>query len=106
MPITKGVSTKWAIVAALAALWLPLASKAQAPTHLAPQTGPASEASPLFRRYHDMPRLMASMSDVMVQMQREMQAGPLSAEAERDMAKRMETMARLMKRMSGLADRP
>ena len=39
-------------------------------------------------------------------MQHEMEAGPLAPGAERDMARRMGTMARMMRRMSGLADRP
>ena len=93
-------------LAAVSLLCMPASAIAQSPPHEALQTGPASEASPLFRRFHEMPKLMDSMAAEMVRMQREMQAGPLAPEAERDMASRMETMARMMRRMSGLADRP
>ena len=87
-------------------LCLPALAMAQSLPHEPAQTGPASEASPMFRRYHDMPKLMESMAGEMARMQHEMEAGPLAPDAAREMAGRMETMARMMRRMSGLADRP
>ena len=97
---------KYAPVVALSLFCLPALGMAQSPPHEAQKTGPASEASPFFLRYHDMPKVMDAMAREMSQMQREMEAGPLTPEAERDMAKRMEAMSRVMRRMSGLADRP
>ena len=90
---------------ACGALTLPMLSTAQ-PLSETPRTGPASEASPLFQRHHAMAGIMQDMEKEMARMQEEMAAGPPTPEAQHDMAVKMKRMARLMQRMSGLADRP
>ena len=83
-----------------AALVASSASFAQAPAGEAvPRTGPASEASPMFQRYHAMAGLMKDMVQEMSRMQEEMGKGEMTPDARKQMATKM-------KRMSGLADRP
>jgi type IV secretory pathway VirB10-like protein len=72
----------------------------------APQTGPASEASPMFQRHHAMAGIMKDMVVAMSQMQEEMSRGEPSPEARKQMATKMKRMSQMMRRMSGLADRP
>ena len=73
----------------------------------APRTGPASEASPLFRRHHAMGGIMKQMVDEMQRMQGDMaNLDKLPPESRKQMAQDMKRMAAMMNRMSGLADRP
>lgn len=83
------------------------AALAQTPAGEPPvtQTGPASEASPLFRRHHSMAGIMKRMVEEMSAMQAEMDKGEPTPEARHAMARKMKEMSALMRRMSGLADR-
>ena len=70
-------------------------------------TGPASEASPMFQRYHAMAGVMKQMTDEMARMQGDMaNADKMTPEGRTRMAADMKRMAKMMRRMSGLADRP
>ena len=89
-----------------AALVVSPATFAQAPGEAAPQTGPASEASPLFRRHHAMAGIMKEMMQEMGRMQEEMERGEPTPEMRKQMAAEMKRMSEMMRRMSGLADRP
>lgn len=83
------------------------AAFAQAPqSEAAPRTGPASEASPLFRRHHAMAGIMKEMMQEMGRMQEEMERGEPTPEMRKQMAADMKRMSEMMRRMSGLADRP
>lgn len=71
-----------------------------------PQTGPASEASPMFQRHHAMAGIMKEMVVQMDLMRSEMGQGHPTAESRKRMAADMERMSSMMRRMSGWADRP
>jgi hypothetical protein len=70
------------------------------------QTGPASEASPMFQRHHAMAGIMKEMVQEMSRMQDELSKGEMSAQARSRMARDMKRMSGMMQRMSGWADRP
>ena len=81
-------------------------SSAQPAGNPAPRTGPASEASPMFRRYQAMAAIMKDMVEMMSRMHEEMTQADASPEARKHMAKDMKRMSEMMSRMSGAADRP
>jgi hypothetical protein len=76
------------------------------PATKAPQSGPASEASPMFQRHHAMAGIMKDMIDEMSRMQAQMDKGDLIPETRKQMASKMTRMSDMMRRMSGLTDRP
>ena len=70
------------------------------------QTGPASEASPMFQRHHAMAGIMKNMVQEMGRMQEELEKGEPVPEMRAQMATKMKRMSEMMRRMSGWADRP
>ena len=69
-------------------------------------TGPAYEVSPEVRRFREMAGLMRDMSQQMNRMQESMANGEMSPESRTRMQQQLKAMSELMRRMSGLADRP
>lgn len=65
-----------------------------------------AEASPLMRRHHDMAALMQDMTREMGSMQGQMDKAEIAPEMRKEMSRKMKGMADLMRKMSGLIDRP
>ena len=102
----KNFATSYLRLAMLstALLLSPLAYSQTSPQAL--QTGPASEASPMFQRHHAMAAIMKDMVVEMARMQEDMGKNEMTAGARKQMVANMKRMSDMMRRMSGLADRP
>jgi hypothetical protein len=101
---TSSIANLRLALLAAALAFAPLSHSQSAPR--APQSGPASEASPMFQRHHAMAGIMKDMIDEMSRMQAQMDKGELTLEMRKQLASKMTRMSDMMRRMSGLTDRP
>jgi len=91
----------------VASLAFPLASPAQPAGQDRPQqSGPGAQASPELRRHHAMRGVMADTAQEIAAMQEQMAKDTMTPESQREMAARMKRLSEVMRRMSGLMDRP
>jgi hypothetical protein len=69
-------------------------------------TVPGYEASGEMRRFQRMAEVMRDMSRQMARMEQEMAKGDLAPDMRRQMSQELKQMSAMMRRMSGLVDRP
>lgn len=84
----------------------PLASFAQTPAPDKPFQGTGAAASPELRRHHEMQPLMDEMAAEVARMRDRMAKGDMTPAAARGMGAEMQELSAMMRRMSGLIDRP
>jgi TolA-binding protein len=88
-------------------LAFPLASPGQPTGQDRPQqSSSGAEASPELRRHHAMRGVMDDMAQEMAVMQEQMAKDTMTPGSQREMAAQMKRLSELMRRMSGLLDRP
>jgi hypothetical protein len=69
-------------------------------------TGPGYEVTAEMQRYREMASVMRDMSQQLDKMQGDMKKNEMSPDARNRMQQRLSEMSEMMRRMSGLADRP
>jgi hypothetical protein len=91
----------------VASLAFPLASPAQPAGQDRPQpSSPGAQASPELRRHHAMRGVMDDMAQEIAAMREQMAKETMTPESQREMAAQMKRLSEVMRRMSGLMDRP